>query len=338
MRNFIIRIMASFIPNSEKRRKFRHRNMRPTLQQIYQMMQKLAETNKNTNAELAYVKNFLVKTTDITTLPMARGDLGLLQQGSAKLLAVIDEICRRNNLKYWLMYGTLIGAVRHGGFIPWDDDIDIAMMREDYDKLIEILGNGQYKKITGNITFNVADICKVFFKDSPARVDIFPYEHYYKNIETEQDRAEIINKIALAREQIIWNWESLVEYFPDVIPTNAKTYREIIDIQNSIVMEGKPGNPSCSLYRGAEVFGFSKIFFKPEMIFPLKRAKFAGYDVFIPNMTEQILQMTYGDIWSFPSDMAPHHELLRLSSRQQMDSIHEFLKMDINDILKDLSK
>ena len=54
-------------------------------------------------------------------------------------LEVMDEIhriCRDHGLRYYLFYGSLLGAVRHGGFIPWDDDIDIVMMREDYEVLI----------------------------------------------------------------------------------------------------------------------------------------------------------------------------------------------------------
>lgn len=54
------------------------------------------------------------------------------------ILDAIDKVCKENDLRYSLAYGTLIGAVRHGGFIPWDDDIDVMMPREDYDKLKEI--------------------------------------------------------------------------------------------------------------------------------------------------------------------------------------------------------
>ena len=65
-------------------------------------------------------------------------ELRKLQLVSVKMLKEFDEICSRNNIEYFAVFGTLLGAVRHRGFIPWDDDIDIGMLRTEYRKLKEL--------------------------------------------------------------------------------------------------------------------------------------------------------------------------------------------------------
>lgn len=61
-----------------------------------------------------------------------------LQDEQLAILDAIEDACRSHNLRYYLNEGTLLGAVRHQGYIPWDDDIDIAMPREDYDRLLDL--------------------------------------------------------------------------------------------------------------------------------------------------------------------------------------------------------
>ena len=116
-----------------------------------------------------------------------------IQQASLAVLKEIDRICQESNICYWIAYGTLIGAVRHGGFIPWDDDVDIVMPRKDYEAFIayvesDLYRNNQYKLFT-------AENCKGYpfyisrFADtthelifekldytSGCFVDIYPYD------------------------------------------------------------------------------------------------------------------------------------------------------------------
>lgn len=67
-----------------------------------------------------------------------REHLRACQLRQVEILDAIDAICRRHAIEYWLDAGTLLGAVRHGGFIPWDDDIDIAMRAEDVERFVAV--------------------------------------------------------------------------------------------------------------------------------------------------------------------------------------------------------
>ena len=62
-----------------------------------------------------------------------------VQLGELEVMKELDKLCEKLNLRYFLTYGTLLGAVRHQGFIPWDDDVDVMMPRPDYEKLIAYL-------------------------------------------------------------------------------------------------------------------------------------------------------------------------------------------------------
>ena len=61
-----------------------------------------------------------------------------LQGVQTQMLKDVLDVCEKQDLPCFLIYGTAIGAVRHQGFIPWDDDIDVGMLRKDYDRLMEI--------------------------------------------------------------------------------------------------------------------------------------------------------------------------------------------------------
>lgn len=75
---------------------------------------------------------------EITHIKLNNIELEKLHEELLFLLLEVDRICRKHNIKYFLAYGTLIGAIRHKGFIPWDDDADIQMLRKDYDKFCRV--------------------------------------------------------------------------------------------------------------------------------------------------------------------------------------------------------
>ena len=69
-------------------------------------------------------------------------NLRKLQLAELEIIRVFIDICERENLRYYMIGGTMLGAIRHRGFIPWDDDVDIGMPREDYDRLFDLLSGG----------------------------------------------------------------------------------------------------------------------------------------------------------------------------------------------------
>jgi len=112
-----------------------------------------------------------------------------VRQKQLEILDVVATICDTHGLTYWLDGGTLLGAIRHKGFIPWDDDIDIGMFREDYEKLLEILPSElppsmvvQTRRSDGSYKLAYAKVRDRFsriedrYRYNGIFIDIFPFD------------------------------------------------------------------------------------------------------------------------------------------------------------------
>lgn len=118
------------------------------------------------------------------------------QRISFGILKDFDAFCKNNNIDYFIIGGTVLGAVRHQGFIPWDDDIDIGLLREDYNKLLKIIDKlpapyiGEFPEFSRDFHLNfgkIYDSSTTVMTDTPFKqrrgvwIDVFPIDGVFKN-------------------------------------------------------------------------------------------------------------------------------------------------------------
>lgn len=151
-------------------------------------------------------------------MTISNKDLRKAQLLMVKILKEVHKICEENNIKYFLSDGTLIGAIRHQGFIPWDDDLDIGMLREDYEKFCKIApqilsenfilqnfqtdkGYGlQFGKVILKNTVWIEKVAKNTNRQwSGIYIDIFPYD----NITENKKMQKLINRLYIFIQGLI---------------------------------------------------------------------------------------------------------------------------------------
>lgn len=148
-----------------------------------------------------------------------------LKKIQIQILDVVDTYCRNNKVNYWIDTGTLLGAVRHKGYIPWDDDIDLGMLRKDYEVFVEKFNksNNRYKCCTMENTYDfpfafakVMDTETVLYEPNKEEgiklsinIDIFVYDNAPDDVEQLKamydDRDKNINWY---RRRILPKWTS----------------------------------------------------------------------------------------------------------------------------------
>lgn len=239
------------------------------------------------------------------------------------ILIEIDRVCKKHNIKYWLESGTLLGALRHGGFIPWDDDLDVGMLREDYIKFLEIvedeLGEGyacqtpKTDKLTQNAFTKIRDLnseiksVNNYGEFRGLFVDVFPYDSYTPRNEKMQKKNTFI---------ILTKWFSDLTFKKPFIKNISKNTIIALCKVNKIVYKFISYTKVIEkmYYQGFEVdreetgkimYGievFDKKVLDYNDIMPLKTGKFEGIEFPIPNNSERVLEVFYGNWNELPPE------------------------------------
>jgi len=234
---------------------------------------------------------------DITAIPPTKNkDLRIMQQCDALLLALFDKICKKYGLTYWLTYGTLLGAVRHKGFIPWDDDMDVAMPRAHFDKLLNIL-RSEFE----TSGFTVSDFNKPGYligfgyqhQKTGTWLDVFPVDVFPSAGRLDEIEDELKFKVDAYRKCYNKEYSSCdVEYF-------ASQREKRFSCEGDYTI----------LYHGLEYGDY--MFYGEKDVFPLTTMLFEGYELPVPCQYELYLKRIFGDYMSFPSKGILIHDLGR---------------------------
>lgn len=242
---------------------------------------------------------------DITTYPKASGKLRKIQLLQLQSIKEIDRICRKNNIDYWLDFGTLLGAVRHKGFVPWDDDIDIGMPRQFYDKFMDIFNiensnenlTVQYSRHDNN---NWNCFIRVYFKNTYINLDIFPYDVYPGKLSHDRQR-ELSDFIKSERAKInievSKNDFSNTQLLEKIYALNAKILENqklLVESENDLIWGSDFSHQWKHWCHNYNIF------------YPLKEIEFEGYKFYCPNQPELYLHDVYGDFMSYPKILHWH--------------------------------
>ena len=236
------------------------------------------------------------------------------------------EVCKQHNLTFWVDGGTLLGAIRHNGFIPWDDDLDVVMPRKDYNKLMEIstwVFNKPYFLQTPHTdpnsgysfaklrNSNTTCIPKMFAKarfNHGIHIDIFPLDYWEENAFEEYEIIKALN---------IENSTYMRMTNPNLDERNrerVKNYsgRNPIETYEEIHQRAQQFNSIKSKFVTAAVstiLSYKKKLWYAEDFSSSIMADFEGYKVSIPIGYDRILKTVFGDYMSFPSieERGLHH-------------------------------
>ena len=234
---------------------------------------------------------------DIQSLPETKDvDLRIMQKCDSILLRIFDEFCKKHNLQYWLDYGTLLGAVRHKGFIPWDDDMDVAMPRDDYEQACTLLKELKEYGIEAEEDEKGKRIGLGYMhQQTGIWLDIFPIDSFYTSNWTSKTKQELSNNILSYRKYYLKNIKRL---------SKEDLYKK----RNEFINIEKIGD-TLIRYHGPEFIYSRLLIHENNCIYPLTRIKFENFEYNAPNNLDLYLKDIYGNNYmQYPKNGIEKHD------------------------------
>lgn len=250
------------------------------------------------------------------SLPKATGDMRLLQLGCAKLLGEFDALCKANEIPYWINFGTLIGAIRHGGFIPWDDDTDLGIMRDDLDRLMNVVEEESRYRITvvydkyvhcRQVRFLYADgsipcFLDLFIYDWAPAVDAAKAERQRELRRQMVDEMEKDERLAFLGECPYYSGEksALIQGYYDRCLGVSR--------DEGIICDGGEAKAIVWAIDNLDDDKQHQWSYSLSDLFPTQEMEFEGVKLEAPGNPDVFLQSRYGDILELPKDIHTHFE------------------------------
>lgn len=294
--------------------------------------------------------NMCTANMDICKIPPARGFLRTIQMANLKMLTAFDRLCRENGLEYFMIGGAIIGKIRHNGFIPWDDDIDLGLMAEDYMKLLEILKNKLPNNEYDLLFYGYWNIPKIVHKKTGLFIDIFRFDYLdndnfdRKDIEARKEKFEK----AYRKEFLPYDGDPDKRIFPVITSSTdspeecLKKWQIIFDVTkrqenlfNEIIRNGKPANKLGGIVHFSGISKHNEIH-KNNIIVPLKRLEFCGQNLLFPNNLEDYASTVWGDIYEFPKDMFTKHGKIEFDFEKHIN-MTEMIRMNDDEFYEKMS-
>ena len=304
---------------------------------------KLNKELKTTKNEIKLLRAIIEKSIDITKVPPAKGNLRKVQLIKTKVLDLVDVILKKHNIQYWLDFGTLIGAVRHQGFVPWDNDIDVSILRDDYLKLPQIFDKELSYFNNPDLHFAYgspkgSELIRFYYKNFC--VDFFPYEFINKRLNSQDEKEEFIKKWAKVREKMLKKFP--LDNFKNGTMTHLDIIEDVAKIKNEIFKNNYCINKdSKQLIRMVETMFLQKNcgVIEYDDIFPLQNLQFENLLLPAPNNPIESLHAhnmygKKGSIMTFPKipdSGFKHTQATYEDSKDDFDEIYNRLSEIVKD-------